>query len=87
MWKKARVQVGREDLHWHDLRHFANTLAASAGASTKELMRRLGQSSPAAALRYQHATEERDQAIAERMSDMIEGRESRPGLRVLKGAG
>ena len=27
---------GREDLHLHDLRHFANTLAASAGASTRE---------------------------------------------------
>jgi hypothetical protein len=41
------------------------TNAAQSGASTKELMRRLGQSSPAAALRYQHATDSRDVEIAD----------------------
>ncbi len=87
VWSRARAEVGREDLHLHDLRHFANTLAASAGASTKELMSRLGHTSPAAALRYQHATEERDQTIAERMDHLITGRSARPTLRVLKGAG
>jgi integrase len=70
-FRAARAMIGREDLHFHDLRHFANTLAASAGASTKELMVRLGHSSPAAALRYQHATRERDRSIADRMDDMI----------------
>ena len=50
-------------------------------------MHRLGHASPAAALRYQHATAERDQAIAERMDDLIAGRSSRPTLRVLKGTG
>jgi integrase len=71
IWRKARKTVGRDDLHFHDCRHFANTLAAAAGASTKELMARLGHASPAAALRYQHATLERDRVIAERMSEMI----------------
>lgn len=60
---------------------------ASAGASTRELMSRLGHTSPAAALRYQHATAERDRAIADRMDDLIAGRSERPALRVLKGAG
>ncbi len=84
IWKAARLEVGRTDLHVHDLRHYANTLAASAGASTRELMVRLGHSSPAAALRYQHATAERDRVIADRMNEMIEGTApSRVSLRVL----
>jgi len=87
LWSRARQDVGRPDLHLHDLRHFANTLAASAGASTRELMARLGHKSPAAALRYQHARAERDQAIAERIDDLIAGRSTRPALRALNGAG
>ena len=35
-----------------------------------ELMERLGHSTPAAAMRYQHAAQGRDQAIAERMSKL-----------------
>jgi len=87
IWNRARVTVGREDVHFHDLRHFSNTLAASAGASTREPMSRLGHASPAAALRYQHATAERDRVIAERMGEVAEGRTTRDGaaLRVLRG--
>lgn len=48
----------------HELRHTGATLAASAGASTKELMRRIGHASPAAALVYQHAADSRDAEIA-----------------------
>lgn len=84
---KARDEIGRPNLHLHDLRHYANTLAASAGASTRELMARLGHASPAAALRYQHATAERDQVVADRMSDLITGTSSGVELRVLKGWG
>ncbi len=40
-------------------------MAAATGASTKELMYRLGHASPRAALRYQLATAERDEAIAD----------------------
>lgn len=50
--------------YFHDLRHFGNLLAAEAGASTRELMKRLGQSTMRAALGYQHATEKRDKEIA-----------------------
>lgn len=85
-WSAAREAIGRPELHFHDLRHYSNTLAASAGASTRELMSRLGHSSPAAALRYQHATAERDRVIADRMDDLITGAESRTvELRVLRG--
>jgi len=63
--------VGLPELHFHDLRHTGNTLAAATGASTKELMSRLGHASAQAALRYQHATRERDQAIADALSEMV----------------
>ena len=75
----ARTEVGREDLHLHDLRHFGATLAAQAGATTKELMARLGHSSMAAAIRYQRATEDRDHAVAERMDALITGRDAVAG--------
>ena len=39
-------------------------MAAAQGASLKELMERMGHSSPRAALIYLHATRERDQKIA-----------------------
>ena len=42
----------------------------ATGATTKELMRRAGHSSSAAALRYQHTTEDRDKAIAEALSSL-----------------
>jgi hypothetical protein len=49
-------------------------------------MSRLGHSPPTAALRYQHATEERDRAIAERMSDIITDAVTKPiPLRLLNG--
>ncbi|MCW2750497.1 MAG: sle [Aeromicrobium sp.] len=70
-WDRARRETGMEHLRFHDLRHTGNTLAATSGASTKELMARLGHSSPQAALRYQHATEERDEAIAAHLDQVI----------------
>ena len=51
----AREKADRPDLRFHDLRHTGATLAAQTGATLAELMGRLGHSTPAAALRYQHA--------------------------------
>jgi integrase len=53
-WTKARTSVGLPDLHFHDLRHTGNNMAAGQGASLRELMERMGHSSPRAALIYQH---------------------------------
>ena len=53
----AREAAGRPDLRWHDLRHTGAVLAAQTGATLAELMGRLGHSTPAAALRYQHAAQ------------------------------
>jgi integrase len=67
-WSKARLWAGRPDLHLHDLRHTGLTLAAATGATTAELMHRAGHASPDAALRYQHATRDRDQVIAKALN-------------------
>jgi integrase len=59
VWRPAVKQVGLDGLRVHDLRHTAATLAAAAGATTKELMERMGHTSPAVALRYQHVMADR----------------------------
>jgi hypothetical protein len=46
-------------------------MAAAQGASLKELMERMGHSSPRAALICQHATRERDQKIAAGMGKLF----------------
>jgi len=71
-WAIARAVIGREDLRFHDLRHSGLTWSAATGASVAELMRRAGHASQAAALRYQHATNERDQAIAQALAKLAE---------------
>ena len=53
--------------------HTGNTLAAASGASTRELMQRMGHASMRAALIYQHATSERDREIASAMDRRIAG--------------
>jgi hypothetical protein len=74
VWQRARKTIGRTDLHYHDLRHTGLTWAAASGASIAELMRRGGHAHPAAALRYQHATDNRDHAIAAALSELATGR-------------
>lgn len=69
-WRTARLAIGRPELHFHDLRHSGLTWAAATGASTRELMARGGHASPAAALRYQHATKDRDRAIADALAEL-----------------
>ncbi|MFI7135446.1 tyrosine-type recombinase/integrase [Nonomuraea sp. NPDC050153] len=73
IWNKVQIKVGLPDLHFHDLRHAGNTLAASTGASLRELMTRMGHSSTRAALIYQHATQDRDQAIAQALGQALKG--------------
>jgi integrase len=71
IWTRARNEIGLPDLHFHDLRHTGNNMAAGQGASLRELMERMGHSSARAALIYQHATRERDEAIAAGMGKML----------------
>lgn len=69
-WQKAIKAAGVEGLHFHDLRHTANTLAAPR-SSTQELMRRMGHASTRAAMIYQHATDARDRLIADSIGEAI----------------
>jgi integrase len=69
---RARTKVGMEGFTFHDLRHTGQTLAAAAGATMKDLMKRLGHSSQAAANRYLHAVEGRDAEIAAALSQLAE---------------
>jgi integrase len=64
-WRKAVATAGAEGMHFHDLRHTGNTLAAPSANTTKDLMARMGHDSMNAAIIYQHATAQADKAIAE----------------------
>jgi integrase len=71
-WTEAVESIGANGLHFHDLRHTGNTLAALTGASTRDLMTRMGHDSPRAAMLYQHATAQADRAIAASLSAAVE---------------
>jgi integrase len=83
------VQAGLPaGFHFHDLRHTGNNLAAASGASTRELMHRMGHGTMRAVLIDQHATGERDREIADALQFRIErelkemGRKEGPGLAI-----
>jgi len=69
-WRVATETVGLVGFHFHDLRHTSNTWAAATGASTRELMARMGHASPVAAIGYQHATADRDRVIADALAGL-----------------
>jgi integrase len=60
--------AGLPAFHFHDLRHTGNTLAASAGATLRELMDRMGHDSERAAMVYLHGSDERQHQIADTLS-------------------
>lgn len=70
VWANAATRA-EVDCTFHDLRHVAGTLNASAGASIRESMARLGHASPRAALRYQHAAELRDVEVAASIDRLV----------------
>ncbi len=76
-WHRARRTAELPEVHFHDLRHAGLTLSAQAGATLAEVMRRAGHSSAAAALRYQHAADQRDAEIATRLTALAADRKAR----------
>jgi integrase len=44
IWARALTKAGMTGIHFHDLRHAGNQFAAVSGASTRELMGRMGTS-------------------------------------------
>lgn len=59
--------LGHTNIHSHILRHYGGTEFARAGGSLAEVMARLGHSTVAAALKYQHASQARDIEVANRI--------------------
>src|SRR5262249_25626791 len=55
IWNAACNQAGVPGLHFHDLRHVGGTMAAATGASL---------------MIYQHATQDRDEAIAKALGGL-----------------
>ncbi|GII65069.1 hypothetical protein Skr01_51540 [Sphaerisporangium krabiense] len=70
-WADATRKIGLPGLHFHDLRHTGNTLAAGSGVSLRDLMERMGNDSVRAAMIYQHSTAQADRKIADAMNGMI----------------
>ena len=65
---RARHLIGRPDFRFHDLRHFAATMAAISGATTTELMQFAGHSDIQVAMRYQEAVNDRRRDLAQRLT-------------------
>jgi integrase len=77
-YRLARMSAGRPDLTMHHLRHTALTMAGQHGATGAELQARAGHASQAAMAIYQHATLDRDRALAERIGETYDAwRDSR----------
>jgi integrase len=70
-WRAALAGAGVTGVHFHDLRHTGNTLAAHAGATLSDLMSRMGHSSTRAAGIYLHTTSQRDKAVAEALNLLL----------------
>lgn len=62
-WYPARLAANRADMPWHALRHYGASSYARTGATLKEIQARLGHSTVAAAMRYQHEAG-RDEELA-----------------------
>ncbi|MDQ1293553.1 MAG: hypothetical protein QG608_1434 [Actinomycetota bacterium] len=70
-WSECVRAIGVPGLHFHDLRHTGNHLAAQSGASLRDLMLRMGHDSMRAALIYQHANQNAGRHIAVCLDGLI----------------
>ena len=81
-WPEVLATAGLpESFHFHDLRHTGNNLAAASGASTRELMHRMGHATVRAALVYQHANSARDHEVARAIEARIASQRTKPSRR------
>jgi integrase len=70
-WVDVVRTMGVPGLHFHDLRHTGNTLAADMGVSLRNLMARMGHDNERSALIYQHASNQADRKIAEGLNALV----------------
>ena len=66
-------------LHFHDLRHTGNHLAAKSGAGLKDLMARMGHDSERAAMIYQHEVRVADTAITSAIDTQVQAEHDENG--------
>ncbi|WP_083598592.1 tyrosine-type recombinase/integrase [Actinomadura madurae] len=78
-WKPVVEALGVPNLHFHDLRHARNTLAADMGASLRNLMARMGHDNERAALRYKHRSNSADRAITDGLNALVQADQKRDG--------
>lgn len=76
-WLPALRAAGLPVIHFHDLRHTGNQFAADTGATLRELMDRMGHATARAAMIYLHGGDERQQAIADALSELAKGSRER----------
>jgi integrase len=74
-WVDVVTETGLPGLHFHDLRHTGNMLAAESGAGLKDLMARMGHGNVRAAMIYQHAVRGADEAITNAIDRQLEARD------------
>lgn len=65
---KAATAAGRPDATPHYLRHTGASLATTAGATTADVMARLGHTTPGMAMVYQHSLSGADAKVAQALS-------------------
>jgi integrase len=69
VWQQAKAKVGVDpDLRLYDLRHYAGTVMAQEGVTTKEIMAHMGHKTERMAMHYQKATDRRAQENRQRLS-------------------
>ena len=78
-WPYAVRAVGAEGLHFHDLRHTGNHLAAGSGVGLRDRMVRMGHDSERAALIYQHQALGADEAITSAIDARVESERADSG--------
>lgn len=73
LFQKAAAAAGRPDATPHTLRHTGASLATSVGATTADVMARLGHATPGMAMHYQHSLDGADARVAQGLSRILEG--------------
>jgi integrase len=70
-WRDARKAAGRDSFRFHSLRHTGLTEYARQGATLADLLERGGHTDVSVALKYQHASAQRDRELTRRLNALV----------------
>ncbi|WP_168217950.1 tyrosine-type recombinase/integrase [Occultella kanbiaonis] len=70
-WRVARKVAGRDSFRFHSLRHTGLTEYARQGATLADLLERGGHTDVSVALKYQHASAQRDRELTARLDEVV----------------